>query len=46
MITRQEAADMIYAGVLGCLDRADQTKLNEFIRAGGELPSNMGEKTR
>ena len=43
MITRQEAADMIYAGVLGCLDRADQTKLNEFIRAGGELPSNMGE---
>jgi hypothetical protein len=43
MITKQEAADMIYAGVLGCLDRADQTKLNEFIRAGGELPSNMGE---
>ncbi len=43
MITKQEAADMVYAGVLGCLDRSDQTKLNEFIKAGGELPSNMGE---
>ncbi len=43
MITRQEAADLIYAGVLGCLDRGDQAKLNEYINAGGELPSNMGE---
>jgi anti-sigma-K factor RskA len=43
MITRQEASDLIYAGVLGCLDRADQTKLNEYIDSGGELPPNMGE---
>lgn len=43
MITKQEASDLIYAGVLGCLDRADQTKLNEYISSGGELPSNMGE---
>jgi len=43
MITRQEAADLIYANVLGCLDRGDQTKLTEYINAGGELPSNMGE---
>ncbi len=43
MITRQEAAELIYAGVLGCLDRADQNKLNEYIHAGGELPSNLGE---
>jgi anti-sigma-K factor RskA len=43
MITRQEASDLIYAGVLGCLDKTDQTKLNEYISSGGELPSNMGE---
>ena len=43
MITRQEAADLIYASVLGCLDRADQKKLNEYIKSGGKLPSNMGE---
>lgn len=43
MITRQEASDLIYAGVLGCLDLADQTKLNEYISSGGELPPNMGE---
>lgn len=43
MITRQEAADLIYASVLGCLDRADQKKLNEYIKSGGELPHNMGE---
>jgi hypothetical protein len=43
MITRQEAAELMYAGVLGCLDRADQTKLNEYLKAGGELPSNLGE---
>ncbi len=43
MITRQEAAELIYAGVLGCLDRADQSKLTEYINAGGELPSNLGE---
>ncbi len=43
MITRQEAAELIYAGVLGCLDRADQTKLNEYIKSGGELPPNLGE---
>lgn len=43
MITRQEAFDMIYAGVLGCLDKADQTKLNEYFKSGGEIPQNMGE---
>jgi hypothetical protein len=43
MITKKEAAELIYAGVLGCLDRADQTKLNEYLTAGGELPSNLGE---
>ena len=43
MITKKEAAELIYAGVLGCLDRADQTKLNEYLKAGGELPSNLGE---
>ncbi len=43
MITRQEAAELMYAGVLGCLDRADQTKLNEYLKAGGELPSSLGE---
>ncbi len=43
MITRQEASDLIYAGVLGCLDLVDQTKLNEYINSGGELPPNMGE---
>lgn len=43
MITRQEAAELIYAGVLGCLDRADQTKLTEYINSRGELPPNMGE---
>lgn len=43
MITKQEASDLIYAGVLGCLDRADQLKLNEYIRSGGELLSNVGE---
>lgn len=43
MITKQEAFDMIYAGVLGCLDRADQTKLNEYFQSGGEIPQNMGE---
>lgn len=43
MITKKEAAELIYAGVLGCLDRADQTKLNEYLKAGGELPPNLGE---
>lgn len=43
MITRQEAFDMIHAGVLGCLDRADQKKLNEYFKSGGEIPQNMGE---
>jgi anti-sigma-K factor RskA len=43
MITKQEASDLIYAGVLGCLDRADQTKLSAYIASGGELPANIGE---
>ncbi len=43
MISKREAAELIYAGVLGCLDRADQTKLNEYLKSGGELPSNVGE---
>lgn len=43
MITKQEASDLIYAGVLGCLDHADQLRFNEYIRSGGELLSNMGE---
>jgi len=43
MISRDEASELIFAGVLGCLDWADQSKLNEYIKSGGELPSNLGE---
>lgn len=43
MITRQEASELIFAGVLGCLDFSDQTKLNEYIKAQGEMPSSLGE---
>ena len=43
MISKQEAADLIFADVLGCLDRADQSKLNEFIDSNGVLPPSMGE---
>jgi anti-sigma-K factor RskA len=43
MITKQEAGDLIFAGVLGCLDRADIKKLNEYMKKGGELPATVGE---
>ena len=43
MITKQEAGELIFAGVLGCLDRTDLSKLNEFLKNGGELPSTIGE---
>lgn len=43
MISKQEASELIFAGVLGCLDLSDQTKLNEYIKAHGELPSSFGE---
>ncbi|HSD62572.1 MAG TPA: anti-sigma factor [Ignavibacteriaceae bacterium] len=43
MISRQEASELIFAGVLGCLDLSDQTKLNEYIKSRGELPPNVGE---
>lgn len=43
MITKQEASDLIYAGVLGCLDKVDQMKLNDYLKSGGELLPNVGE---
>lgn len=43
MISKKEAAELIFAGVLGCLDRSDQTRLNEYIKSGGELPPDVGE---
>ncbi len=43
MISKKEASELIFAGVLGCLDRADQTKLNEYMKSGGELPNDVGE---
>ncbi len=43
MISKQEAGELIFAGVLGCLDRVDQSKLNEFINSGGALPPSVGE---
>lgn len=43
MISKQETGELIFAGVLGCLDRADQTRLTEYIKSGGELPPDVGE---
>jgi anti-sigma-K factor RskA len=43
MISKQEASELIFAGVLGCLDWTDQTRWQEYIKSGGELPSTVGE---